>query len=100
MPNETPAVYWDTCCFIGRIEREPDKIEDLEPLTKLAEENKLLIVTSTLTIAEVLYEPSEELAAINGFKTIKDFFEHPWIILRSPDRRTMEPATDLRASSA
>src|SRR4051794_915190 len=96
MPNEIPAVYWDACCFIGRIAREPDKIVDLEPLTRLAEQNKLLIVTSTLSITEVLSEPSPELAAVNGFKTIQEFFEHPWIVMRAPDRRTMEIAADLR----
>lgn len=58
MPNRPPAVYWDACCFIARIQREPDRIADLEQLTELAEDDKLRIVTSTLTIAEVLQEPN------------------------------------------
>jgi predicted nucleic acid-binding protein len=96
MSSEPPAVYWDSCCFIARIQREADRIAEVESLTKLAEEEKLIIVTSTLTIAEVLYEPSSELAAENGFNSIKEFFENPWIIMRAPDRRTMELAGEIR----
>jgi predicted nucleic acid-binding protein len=100
MPNEPPAVYWDACCFIGRIAREPDKIADLEMLTEQAKDGKLIIVTSTLTISEVLHEPSEELAASNKFKTINDFFDHPWIVLRALDRRTAEIAAQVRRDFA
>src|SRR4051794_11888460 len=96
MPSDVPAVYWDSCCFIGRIMREPDKISDLESLTQLAEKDKLLIVTSTLTIVEVFQDPSPEAATEDGFRTIKEFFEHPWVVLRAPDRKTMEIAARIR----
>jgi predicted nucleic acid-binding protein len=96
MPSKPPAVYWDACCFIGRIQRESDKIADLEQLTTLAEDGKLLIVTSTLTIAEVLYEPGNEGPDGKKIRLISTYFEHPWIVLRALDRRTAEMAADVR----
>ncbi len=98
MPNDPPAVYWDACCFIARIKREKGRIEDVEQLTSLAENDKLLIVTSTITIAEVLQEPKISLPRDDGFISIKDYFQHPWIILRAVDRRTAEAAADIRRS--
>lgn len=76
MSNKPPAVYWDACCFIGRIQREPDKIEELDHLASLAEAGKLLIVTSTLTIAEVLYEPNDRGEDSKNIKRISRYFEH------------------------
>jgi len=96
MPSKPPKVYWDACAFIGRIQREPDKIVELEQLTELATQGKLLIVTSTLTIAEVLKEPALGPSDDEKFRSIADFFENPWIILRNVDRRIAETAAKLR----
>jgi len=54
MPSDRAAVYWDSCVFISRIQGDPERIDLLRQLTSLAEKGKLLIVTSVLTIAEVL----------------------------------------------
>lgn len=96
MSNKPPAVYWDACCFIGRIQRESGKIADLEHLTELAGDGKLLIVTSVLTITEVLQEPSIGHDNPDAFRTISEFFEHPWIVLRGLTRRIAESAAQIR----
>ena len=43
MPSgeDTTAVYWDACCFIGVISREHDKIAELEPMVDRAVAGKL-----------------------------------------------------------
>ena len=98
MPNKTLAVYWDACCFIGRIQREKDKIAELEELTELAEKEKLLIVTSTLTIVETLWGAGESEEKKKDRETVSRYFEHPWIVLRALDRRTAEQAAEIRCA--
>jgi predicted nucleic acid-binding protein len=66
-------------------------------LTEEAENGRLLIVTSTLTIAEVLYDKSDTKSTAEAIKKkIRSYFEHPWIVLRSVDRKTTEVAADIR----
>jgi predicted nucleic acid-binding protein len=96
MPTRLPAVYWDACCFLGKIQREKDRISELDHLTKEAENKKLLIVTSTLTITEVLYGDLGKGDSPEGIKKARAYFEHPWIVLRAVDRRTSELAADIR----
>ncbi len=97
MPNKRPVVYWDSCVFIDRLQETGDQVELLHQLTDLAEKGGLLIVTSTLTIAEVIrldnpdLMPWEELQKVHTY-----FFEHDWISLRTPDRHVTEEAARLR----
>lgn len=46
-------VYWDSNCFIGFLQNESNA-DVLEAIIKLAEDGKLAIVTSSLTLTEVL----------------------------------------------
>ena len=90
------VVYWDSCVFIDRIQRTPARIELLESITNLAASGGLAIVTSTLTIVEVLRGPDSSVPTDAQAKAIKEFFENDWIVLRSVDRPIAERAADLR----
>ena len=46
-------VYWDSNCFIGYLQNEQNA-DVLEAIIERAEDEKLVIVTSALTLAEVL----------------------------------------------
>ena len=46
--------YWDSCCFLGWLREEPDKLGECEAGIRLAERGTLVLVTSALTLAEVL----------------------------------------------
>lgn len=48
-------VYWDTDCFLGHFQAEPGKAEKCDGVLERAERGDVLIVTSALTIAEVLW---------------------------------------------
>ena len=51
--------YWDSCVFIHLIQgNEPGAGSDIKTLARHAKEGKIIIVTSTLTIAEVV-KPSK-----------------------------------------
>ncbi len=47
-------VYWDSNCFIGYLQNEPDTADVLENIIRLAEDGVLRIVTSAFTITEVV----------------------------------------------
>ena len=47
------SVYWDSCCFIGLINKEKGRHGDLRAIYEAAEGGELVIVTSTLTFSEV-----------------------------------------------
>src|ERR1017187_374285 len=56
-PRPTRAVYWDTCVFIAWLKNEKRKSGDMEGLQEVATEihkNKIVLITSTLTRAELL----------------------------------------------
>src|SRR4051794_27909702 len=90
--------YWDSCVFIDRLQETPGRITLLRDLTTLAEKGKLLIVTSTITIAEVLRLPDPELGFFEDLEKIHAYFEHEWISLRAPDRSVCKRASELRRS--
>ena len=47
--------YWDSNAFLGWLAEEPDKIDYCRPVIKAAESGKVRILTSALTIPEVLW---------------------------------------------
>jgi len=46
--------YWDACTFLGWLKGEDDKIAECRSVIEEAVSRKLQIVTSALTLAEVL----------------------------------------------
>ena len=46
-------IYWDSCCFIGLIQQEAGRYLACKSLYAVAERGDLIIVTSSLTLAEV-----------------------------------------------
>lgn len=62
MPENTPKFYLDTCVFIDLIEHGPlsDKGKLLTSLFEDAEARKCELVTSVITIAEVLWAKAEK----------------------------------------
>jgi predicted nucleic acid-binding protein len=68
----------------------------LEQLAKLAEDKKLLIVTSTITIVETLRGENGPGDESKNKRLVAKYFEHPWIVLQALDRRTAELAAEIR----
>ncbi|HXG26992.1 MAG TPA: hypothetical protein VNL94_09125 [Candidatus Binatia bacterium] len=49
-----PRRYLDSDCFIGYLAEEPDKVSACKDVIEAAERGQLTIVTSSLTLAEVV----------------------------------------------
>jgi len=95
MPSKFP-IYWDSCVFLDRLRRHPDRIALLENITNGAAEGDILVVTSAVTKAEVIKLPELGLTPDEEVKTIADFFENPWINFRLVDPFVAEMAAKLR----
>jgi len=88
-------VYWDSDCFLGWLLEEADKCDSCEEVLVEAESGKLQIVTSALTIAEVLALRWKPRIPADRRDTVEKFFKHEYILVRTITRRTAEAARDL-----
>ena len=48
-------IYWDSDCFLGFLQAEVGKVEKCEGVLERADRGEVLIITSALAIAEVLW---------------------------------------------
>jgi predicted nucleic acid-binding protein len=96
MPSkEKERVYWDSCVFIDLLQRSPARIDVLDDYIQLAEKNELEIVTSDFTLCEVATLKELGLPEDEVERLIVDFFENPYILMRSLDRRVAAKAREI-----
>lgn len=89
--------YWDAAVFLGWLAAEPDKVGDCRPVIEAAESGAVTLVTSALTIPEVLWlkgHPEKRLTPQSA-QRVTAFFKHSWIVVREVDRFIAEAARDL-----
>jgi len=53
--------YWDSDCFLGWLQAEADKERECQDVLEAAKDGRVRIVTSALTIAEVLMVKGKSL---------------------------------------
>jgi len=86
--------YWDSNCFLRWLKKEPD-YEKCKGVIQKAEEGEIQIVTSALTIAEVIYLLPHEKITRENSNEICRFFEHEYIVFINVDRYIAELARTL-----
>ena len=89
----TEFVYWDSCVFIDALQKTKGRYEALEPILDAAERGEIVLVSSFLTLAEVVkVQGADADVSIRGLseaeveQLIFGFFENPYIQLRPVDR--------------
>jgi hypothetical protein len=87
--------YWDSCAFLGWLKQEPDKKEGCGDVLAAAEQGAVILVTSTLTIAEVLHTKGKTKIEPDHQMEVEAFFKHHYITTRGLDRSTAEFARRL-----
>jgi predicted nucleic acid-binding protein len=87
--------YWDSRAFLGWLKQEPGKVGKCRPVIEEAERGKLVIVTSSLTLAEVLWLKGKDPIPKEDRRKVRQFFEHSWIILYDLDRKIAEASQDV-----
>ncbi len=93
MDRET--VYWDSNAFLGFLKDEPDKAEVCGQVLQAAENGRLVIVTSALTLAEVIYLKGSTKLPKEQRTKVETFFKAEYISVRNVTRATTELARDL-----
>ncbi len=88
-------VYWDSNCFLGLLNNEKDKIKCCQGVMKKAEAGELLIVTSALTLIEVIRMKGKPRLTSAVEKTIRGFFENSFIYIQNVDRDVGLKAREL-----
>ncbi|MCY3665898.1 MAG: PIN domain-containing protein [Gemmatimonadetes bacterium] len=88
-------VYCDANIFIGWFNNEEDKVEACRGLVDASEQGEVRIITSALTLTEVIKIKGQQPLPQSKEETIKDFFEQEFIGIVNVDRRTAEFARDL-----
>lgn len=87
--------YWDSDCFLGWLKAEEEKVGLCRQVLNRAEAGHLQIVTSALTIAEVLDLRGHEKIGRDRRQQVIDFFKKPYIITVSITRRIAEESREL-----
>ena len=87
--------YWDSNAFLGWLAEEPDKLEYCRSVIRAAEAGKVGILTSALTIAEVLWIRGQNRIPADSATKVEAFFKHQWIVVRELDRFIAEDARAL-----
>ena len=70
--------YWDSACFLAVMKNEP-KGEQCEGVIQAAEAGRVLIVTSTWTLTEVIRIKGMEYMTESDDEVIRGFFQREYI---------------------
>ncbi len=87
--------YWDSDCFLGWFNEESSKIDQCKGVLTKARNGELLIVTSALTLTEVIRLKGKPRISKENEDKIVDFFENDFISIRNVGRITAEKARHL-----
>jgi predicted nucleic acid-binding protein len=88
--------YWDSCCFLAWLQEEDEeRVRGCGQVISEAQAGKLRLVTSSLTLAEVLWLRGKPPIPVSEARKVQDFFQHEWIVVRELDRATAEAAREV-----
>jgi PIN domain nuclease of toxin-antitoxin system len=93
MPIE--QIYWDSDAFLGWFQEEAAKVELCEGTIDRAQNGEVLIVTSALTLAEVLWLRGAPPIPQQKADIVRKFFRRSYIRIRNVTRAVSEEAQDL-----
>lgn len=87
--------YWDSSCFLGWFNAEPEKRENCLGVIRAAERGDIRIITSALTLVEVLYLKGEQRIPASKSDLVKDFFDRSYIVTVNVDREIASRAQEM-----
>lgn len=87
--------YWDSAVFLAWFNEEEKNYQKCQGVIKLAEDGDLVIITSALTLVEVIKLKNHPSLASSDEIKIRRFFEQEFISVRPLDRVIAEEARQL-----
>jgi predicted nucleic acid-binding protein len=88
-------IYWDSDAFLGWLQAELGKAELCAGTLKRAESGDVIIFTSALTIAEVLWMRGAPMIPQAKAEIVRRFFRRSNLRVRNVTRQISETAQDL-----
>ena len=88
-------VYWDSNAFLGLLNGEQDKVQSCDDVWEAGERGLLMIVTSTLTVAEVIYAKGASKLDPIKRPLVNNFFRAGHIVQKPLTRSIAELARDV-----
>jgi predicted nucleic acid-binding protein len=89
------TIYWDSDCFLGWFQEEAGKVDLCAGTIERAEQGEVLIMTSALTIAEVLWLRGGPRIPEDKATIIRRFFRRSYVRIRNVTRAVAEDAQEL-----
>lgn len=88
-------IYWDSCAFLGHLQAEPDKVQQCGGTLERAAAGEVGIITSALTITEVLWTKGSPKLPEAKATILKRFFRHSYIRVHNVTRTIAEKAQEV-----
>ena len=88
-------IYWDSACFLSHFNAEVGQTEKCDGVLERAERGEVLIVTSALTLAEVLWMRGEQKLPREKAELVQRFFRRSYIRVYNVSRKLAEAAQSL-----
>jgi len=88
-------IYWDSDAFLGWLQNEAGKEHLCRATFERAEKGEVLLVTSALTVAEVLWTRNTPKISKDRATLVRRFFRRSYIRVRGVSRAIAECAQDV-----
>ena len=88
-------IYWDSVCFLGYLKEEKGKVEKCDDVLRRADRGEVLIVTSALTLTEVLHVRNKPRLPKENAELVRKCFQREQIRICNVSRKIAENAQDV-----
>jgi len=88
-------IYWDTDAFLGHLQGETGKVALCAGTLQRMERGEVVIITSALTIAEVLWRRNGPKIPKKKAEILRKFFKREGLRVRNVTRQVAEMAQDI-----
>lgn len=87
-------IYWDSDVFLGWLQEEEGKVDLCRATLERAKKGEVLIVTSALTLAEVLWMRNAPRISKDKAELVQRFFRRSYIRVYNVTRKIAESAQE------
>jgi len=88
-------IYWDSDAFLGWLQEEDGKVDLCRATIERAKKGEVIIVTSALTLAEVLWMKKAPRVPKEKAELVQRFFRRSYIRVYNVTRKISESAQEL-----
>lgn len=93
--SKIPDRYWDSSAFIAYFKEEPGRVDLCQAVIDVAQRGQTRIITSALTLSEVVHIKGYEKLTPDFESDLGAFFEHDFLVLVDLNRAISEFARQL-----